>query len=144
MIHHRRDYYQIYRVDYRRNQEHMVAEVEGLHEAEKIKRTPCASCTARRLQLQPDTARSSFSLSLVFAVFPCLLQLRVLRLGFLQDGDVGVGVFPEAKKLGWTCYCGSPTFRTNSANRGSERMGSSKKSVFKPDQTEHRAPDKQC
>ena len=25
-----------------------------------------------------------------------LLQLRVLRLGFLQDGDVGVGVFPEA------------------------------------------------
>ena len=24
-----------------------------------------------------------------------LLQLRVLRFGFLQDGDVGVGVFPE-------------------------------------------------
>ena len=23
-----------------------------------------------------------------------LLQLRVLRFGFLQDGDVGVGVFP--------------------------------------------------
>jgi len=29
-------------------------------------------------------------------------------------------------------YCGSPTFLTNSANRGSERMGSSKNSVFKP------------
>jgi hypothetical protein len=27
------------------------------------------------------------------------LQLRVLRLGFLQDGDVGVGVFPERKKV---------------------------------------------
>ena len=27
-----------------------------------------------------------------------LLQLLVLRLGFLQDGDVGVGVFPEGKK----------------------------------------------
>jgi hypothetical protein len=26
-----------------------------------------------------------------------LLQLRVLRLGYLQDGDVGVGVFPESK-----------------------------------------------
>jgi len=25
------------------------------------------------------------------------LQFRVLRLGFLQDGDVGVGVFPEAQ-----------------------------------------------
>jgi hypothetical protein len=25
------------------------------------------------------------------------LQLRVFRLGFLQDGDVGVGVFPEAQ-----------------------------------------------
>ena len=26
------------------------------------------------------------------------LQLRVLRLGFLQDGDVGVGVFPEGEE----------------------------------------------
>jgi hypothetical protein len=28
-----------------------------------------------------------------------LLQLRVLRLGLLQDGDVGVGIFPEGKKV---------------------------------------------
>ena len=28
-------YYQIYRVDHKRSQEQMVAEVEGLHEAEK-------------------------------------------------------------------------------------------------------------
>ena len=28
-------------------------------------------------------------------------------------------------------YCGNPTFRTSSANRGSERMGSSVKSVLK-------------
>ncbi len=27
------------------------------------------------------------------------LQLRVLRLGLLQDGDVGVGIFPEGKKI---------------------------------------------
>jgi hypothetical protein len=30
--------------------------------------------------------------------FP-LLQLGVLRFGFLQDGDVGVGVFPEGKEI---------------------------------------------
>jgi hypothetical protein len=28
-----------------------------------------------------------------------LLQLRVLRLGLLQDGDVGVGVFPESEEV---------------------------------------------
>jgi len=28
-----------------------------------------------------------------------LLQLRVLCLGFLQDGDVGVGVFPEREEI---------------------------------------------
>ena len=28
-------------------------------------------------------------------------------------------------------HCGRPTFRTSSAKRGSERMGSSRKSVFK-------------
>jgi hypothetical protein len=27
------------------------------------------------------------------------LQLGVLRLGFLQDGDVGVGVFPEGEEI---------------------------------------------
>src|ERR1700686_978898 len=28
-----------------------------------------------------------------------LLQLRVLRFGFLQDGDVGIGVFPEGDEI---------------------------------------------
>ena len=28
-----------------------------------------------------------------------LLQLRVVRLGFFQDGDVGVGVFPEGEEI---------------------------------------------
>ena len=28
-----------------------------------------------------------------------LLQLRILRLGLLQDGDVGVGVFPEGEEV---------------------------------------------
>ena len=31
--------------------------------------------------------------------FPPLLQLRILRLGFLQDGDVGVSVFPESEEI---------------------------------------------
>ncbi len=31
-----RNYYQIYRVDHQRNQEQMVAEVEGLHEADRL------------------------------------------------------------------------------------------------------------
>ena len=28
-----------------------------------------------------------------------LFQLRVLRLGFFEDGDVGVGVFPEGEEI---------------------------------------------
>jgi len=30
---------------------------------------------------------------------PVSLQLPVLRLGMLQDGDVGVGVFPEGEEV---------------------------------------------
>src|ERR1035441_4449428 len=33
------------------------------------------------------------------AVFFSLLQRRVLGFGFLQDGDVGVGIFPEGEKI---------------------------------------------
>jgi hypothetical protein len=36
-------------------------------------------------------------------------------------------------------YCGSPTLRTSSAKRGSERRGSSKKSVFNPSSDESRS-----
>jgi hypothetical protein len=31
------------------------------------------------------------------AILKALLQLRVLGFGLLQDGDVGIGVFPAAK-----------------------------------------------
>src|SRR5579864_8766762 len=31
--------------------------------------------------------------------FRQLLQLRVFRFGFLQDGDVGVSVFPQREKI---------------------------------------------
>jgi len=30
---------------------------------------------------------------------PGLLQPCVFRLGFLQDGDVGVGIFPEGEEI---------------------------------------------
>jgi len=30
---------------------------------------------------------------------PALLELRVLGLGFFQDGDEGVGLFPEGKEV---------------------------------------------
>src|SRR5207244_12494736 len=36
-------------------------------------------------------------IAVLFTTF--LLQLRVLLLGFLQNGDVGIGVFPEGKKV---------------------------------------------
>jgi hypothetical protein len=35
----------------------------------------------------------------VTAYLTNLLQLRVFRLGLLQDGDVGVGVFPEGEEI---------------------------------------------
>ena len=39
--------------------------------------------------------------------------------------------FRPAQDEDFGYHCGSPTFRTNSGNRVSERRGSSKKSVFK-------------
>ena len=39
---------------------------------------------------------------------PCSFQLRVFVLGFLQNGDVGIGVFPEVEKL----QVGGASFRT--------------------------------
>src|SRR4029077_14426436 len=35
-------------------------------------------------------------------------QLRVLRLVFFQDGNVGMGVFPERGKLGWPSLLRQP------------------------------------
>ncbi len=54
-------------------------------------------------------------------------------LRFLAAAEILETDFPvDAKNSDGLRYCGSPTFRTSSANRGSERMGSSEKSVFKP------------
>jgi hypothetical protein len=92
----------------------------------------------------------------VLSVIACLQQLRIFCLcGRIEchatsgasysavaslDGDVGVRVFPEdAKSSDDLRYCGSPTLRTSSAKRRSERRGSSKKSVFNPSSDESRS-----
>jgi hypothetical protein len=53
------------------------------------------------------------------------LQLRILRLGFLQDGDVGVGVFPESEKV----LVGSLDLRSITATRCRVRSRSSRAKV---------------
>ena len=63
MYHLRRNYYQIYRVDHKRNQEQMVAEVEGLHEAEKLVEKYLRNMTAFEVQDEISYYRSTLSSS---------------------------------------------------------------------------------
>ena len=58
---HSRNYYQIYRVDHKRNQEQMVAEVEGLHEAEKLVEKYLRNMTASEIQDEISYYRSALS-----------------------------------------------------------------------------------
>jgi hypothetical protein len=67
-----------------------------------------------------------------------LFQLGVFSLGLFQDGDVGVGVFPECDEVlvggqafavssamrKHRLYSGRPMRRSRSWKRGSERKGS--------------------
>jgi hypothetical protein len=53
--------YQIYRVDHRRNQELMVAEVEGLHEAEKPLENYLRNMSASERRDEISYYRSTFS-----------------------------------------------------------------------------------
>jgi len=59
----RRNYYQIYRVDHKRNQEKMVAEVEGLHEAENLVEKYLRSMTASEVKDEISYYRSTLSSS---------------------------------------------------------------------------------
>ena len=61
MYHLPRKYYQIYRVDHRRNQEQMVAEVEGLHEAEKLVENYLRSMSASEKRDEISYYRSTLS-----------------------------------------------------------------------------------
>jgi len=56
-----RNYYQIYRVDHKRNQEQMVAEVEGLHEAEKLVEKYLRNMTASEMKDEISYYRSTIS-----------------------------------------------------------------------------------
>ena len=58
-----RNYYQIYRVDHKRNQEQMIAEVEGLHEAEKRVEQYLRNMTASEKKEEISYYRSTFSSS---------------------------------------------------------------------------------
>ena len=52
--------------------------------------------TSRRSERRPRR-RNGIRTRRVLRITNPLLQSRVLRLGLLQDGDVGVGVFPEGE-----------------------------------------------
>ena len=56
-----RKYYQIYRVDHKRNQEQMVAEVEGLHEAEKLVEKYLRNMSASEVKDEISYYRSTLS-----------------------------------------------------------------------------------
>jgi hypothetical protein len=58
-----RNYYQIYRVDHKRNQEKMVAEVEGLQEAEKRVEKYLRNMTATEIKDEISYYRSTLSSS---------------------------------------------------------------------------------
>ena len=53
-----RNCYQVYRVDHKRNQEQMVAEVEGLQEAEKLVEKYLRSMTASEIKDEISYYRS--------------------------------------------------------------------------------------
>jgi hypothetical protein len=53
----------------------------------------------QRMKLPPDIASTPLRLHSGGAILKALLQLRVLGFGFLQDGDVGIGVFPEREEI---------------------------------------------
>ena len=56
-----RNYYQVYRVDHKRNLEQMVAEVEGLHEAEKLVEKYLRNLTASEIKDEISYYRSTLS-----------------------------------------------------------------------------------
>jgi hypothetical protein len=58
-----RNYYQIYRVDHKRNLEQMVAEAEGLHESEKLVEKYLRNMSASEVNDEISYYRSTLSSS---------------------------------------------------------------------------------
>src|ERR1700745_1360154 len=94
-------------------------------------RSPLAAKTFKRLRVLRHIVRKEFQCDeppklRVFSFVdhahtttPDLFEDAVVRDGVTNHGELNV-------------HCGNPTFRTNSAKRGSDRRGSSRKSVFRP------------
>jgi hypothetical protein len=61
MFRHRQNYYQIYRVDHRRNLEQMVDEIEGLHAAEDLVEDYLRRMTAAEIDAEISYYRSPVS-----------------------------------------------------------------------------------
>ena len=73
---------------------------EGWHAADEsivgYMASPRRSVGAPNIRQTPKSpSKGGFS----FPTLDGFLQLRVLGFGLLQDGDVGVGVFPEGKEI---------------------------------------------
>jgi len=63
------------------------------------KRRSLSPSCSRRIVRGYEGVGDSRSGSTSFRAASPLLQLRVFRLGFLQDGNVGVGVFPQPEEV---------------------------------------------
>ena len=74
MYHLPRSYYQIYRVDHKRNQEQMIAEVEGLQKAEKLVEKYLRNMTVAEVRDEISYYRSTLASSA-----PKLFGLSELR-----------------------------------------------------------------
>jgi hypothetical protein len=61
MFRHRQNYYQIYRVDHKRNLEQMVDEIEGLHAAENLVEDYLRRMTAAEIDDEISYYRSTVS-----------------------------------------------------------------------------------
>jgi hypothetical protein len=69
----------------------------------------CAYRSGRGLDLMgpicPDERFRNLKWAMVVTRVPPLWQLRVLGFGLLQNGDVGIGVFPEGEEVFIGCPC---------------------------------------
>jgi hypothetical protein len=102
--------------------------------AASLRRTPCASCI--RLQALVDSSPIWAEAIEPFFTGAWFRSLSVPTAASRTPPWLGSGWGCRGRHIsrddkGGMSYCGSPIFSTNSANRGSERNGSSRKSVFK-------------
>jgi hypothetical protein len=90
---------------------------DAVSSASLLREAGCTSACRRRIDLNSSTRDSACLQQLrktAYSGRPLhLLQLRVFRLGFFQDGDVGVGILPKGEEV----------FIGNLGARGVARLG---------------------